>query len=65
MSIDSVDVRTFATALPKRTRIHARLPKSGLFLCSWCCSRATCSQSGNPELANVTNTAQTVTHPLV
>jgi hypothetical protein len=37
MSIDSVDVRTLTTALlsvPKRTRIQAGLPKSGLFLCS-------------------------------
>jgi hypothetical protein len=68
MSIDSVDIRTLTTALlsvPKRARIQAGLPKSGFFFALDAVDPATGSQNRNPELGNVINTAQTVTHELV
>ena len=68
MSIDSVDVRTLTTALlsvPKRSRLQAGLTKFGLFALALILFASYLPKNGNPELANVINTAQTVTYALV
>jgi hypothetical protein len=67
MSIDSVDVPTFTTALlsvPKRARVQAGLTRSGLFLSLMLLTSYLLTKR-DPELVNVINTAQTVIHALV
>ncbi len=67
MSIDSVDVgpsRRLYFLSPNARVIRPDSQSPALFFGLMLLS-ATCLQNGNPELANVINTAQTVTYALV
>jgi hypothetical protein len=67
VSIDSVDVQTLTTALlsvPQRARFRLDLRSSAFFFALMLLTIYLLT-NGNPELVNVINTAQTVTHVLV